>query len=90
MMNKSQGERKRKYLRKNKNNKKKDGFSSQRSLSSIHKPVRTFVKSYMKQTNYDAEILSEFFYPKKPAKTYTWWDVRPGQPKYFKTNYKLK
>ena len=51
--------------------------------------MRTFVTSYMKQTNYDAEILSEFFLPKKPAKTYTWWDVRPGQPRFYKTNYKL-
>ena len=38
----------------------------------------------MKQTNYDREILSEFIYPKKPAKTYTWWDVMPGQPKFLK------
>jgi hypothetical protein len=89
-MEKSRGERKRKYLRKNKNNRKKDGFSPQKNPCSAHKSMRMFVKSYMKQTNYDHEILSEFFYPKKPAKTYTWWDVRPGQPKYFKTNYKLK
>ena len=88
MMDKSQGERKRKYLRKNKNNKKKDGFSHQRSLSSIHKPVRTFVTSYMKQTKYDAEILSEFIYPKKSSRTYTWWDVIPGKPRFYKTNYK--
>ena len=88
-MEKSRGERKRKYLRKNKNNRKKDGYSRQKSLCSANKPLRTFVTSYMKQTNYDAEILSEFIYPKKPAKTYTpWWDVRPGQPKFFKTNYK--
>ena len=46
--------------------------------------MRAYVKSYMKQTNYDGEILSEFFYPKKPARTYTWWDVRLGQPKFLK------
>ena len=60
-----------------------------KSPCSANKPMRTFVTSYMKQTNYDAEILSEFFLPKKPAKTYTWWDVRPGQPRFYKTNYKL-
>ena len=88
-MDKSRGERKRKYIRKNKNNKKKDGFSPQKSPCPAKKRVRTYVTSYMKQTNYDREILSDFIYPKKPAKTYTSWDVRPGQPKFFKTNYKL-
>jgi hypothetical protein len=88
-MDKSRGERKRQYIRKNKNNSKKDGFSSQKSLCSANKPLRNFVTSYMKQTNYDGEILSEFVYPKKPAKTYTWWDVRPRQPRFYKTNYKL-
>ena len=88
-MDKSQGERKRKYIRKNKNNKKKDGFSPQKSPCPAKKRVRTYVTSYMKQTNYDREILSDFIYPKKPARTYTCWDDRPGQPKFFKTNYKL-
>jgi len=88
-MDKSRGERKRKYIRKNKNNKKKDGFSPQKSPYSAKKRVRTYVTSYMKQINYNEEIISEFIYPRKPAKTYTWWDVRPGQPKFFKTNYKL-
>lgn len=88
-MEKSRGERKRQYIRKNKNNKKKDGFSPQKSPCSANKPVRIFVTSYMRQTNYDRNILSEFTYPRKPAKTYTWWDVRPGQPKFFKTNYKM-
>ena len=88
-MDKSRGERKRKYIRKNKNNKKKDGFSPQKSTCSAKKRIRTYVTSYMKQINYNKEIMSEFIYPRKPAKTYTWWDVRPGQPKFFKTNYKL-
>ena len=88
-MDKSQGERKRKYMRKNKSNRKKDGFSPQKSPCSAKKPIRTFVTSYMKQKKYDEEILSEFIHPRKPAKTYTWWDVKPGQPKFFKTNYNL-
>ena len=88
-MDKSRGERKRKYIRKNKKNKKKDGFSPKKVPVRQKKRIRTYVTSYMKQINYDREILSDFIYPKKPARTYTWWDVRPGQPKFFKTNYKL-
>ena len=83
-MDKTRGEIKRKYIRKNKNNKKKDGFSPQKSHCPTKKRVRTYVTSYMKQTNYDREILSDFIYPKKPSRTYTWWDVRPGQPKFLK------
>ena len=86
-MEKSRGELKRKYIRKN-NNKKKDGYSPLKSPCSATKSMRTYDTSYMKQINYNREILSEFIYPKKPAKTYTWWDVKPGQPKFFKTNYK--
>ena len=87
-MDKSRGEIKRKYIKKNKNNRKKNGFSPQKSSCSATKSMRNYVKSYMKQTKYDTEILSEFIHPKKPAKTYTWWDIKPGQPKFFKTNYK--
>tara|TARA_B100000242_G_C42908160_1_gene421121 strand:+ start:88 stop:294 length:207 start_codon:yes stop_codon:yes gene_type:complete len=68
-MDKSSGERKRKYIRKNKNNKKKDGFSLQKSPCPAKKRIRTYVTSYMKQTNYDREILSDFIYPKKPVRT---------------------
>lgn len=60
-MNKSQGERKRKYLRKNKNNRKKDGFSPQKNPCSAHKSLRAYVKSYMKQTNYDGKSYPNFF-----------------------------
>ena len=70
-MDKSRGERKRKYIRKNKNNKKKDGFSPQKSPCSAKKRIRTYVTSYMKQINYNEEIMSEFIYSRKPAKTYT-------------------
>ena len=52
-MEKLRGERKRKYIRKNKNNKKKDGFSRQKSISSINKPLRNFVTSYINQKNYN-------------------------------------
>ena len=63
-MDKSQGQRKRKYLRKNKGNRKKDGFSPQKSPCSNHKYMRTYVKSYMKQTNYDGKSYQNFFIPK--------------------------
>ena len=87
-MEKLRGERKRKYIRKNKNNKKKDGFSRQKSISSINKPLRNFVTSYINQKNYDIELLSEFIYPRKPVKTYTlWWDIKPSKPRLKKTHH---
>ena len=63
-MDKSQGERKRKYMRKNKSNRKKDGFSPQKNPCSNHKSMRVYVKSYMKQTNYDGKSYPNFFIPK--------------------------
>ena len=46
-MEKSRGELKRKYIRKN-NNRKKDGYSPQKSPCSATKSMRTYVTSYMK------------------------------------------
>ena len=59
-------------------------FGDHRNNISIHKLVRTYVKSYMNHYKYDEEIMDEFIYPKKYAKTYTWWDVTPGKPIVFK------
>ena len=45
-----------------------DSFGDHRNNISIHKLVRTYVKSYINHYKYDEEIMDEFIYPKnKPS-----------------------
>lgn len=47
-MDKTYGEKKYKYIHKNKSNKKKQKYSNHHSKVSLNKPVRNYIKSYNK------------------------------------------
>ena len=81
-MDKTFGEKKYKYINKNKFNKKQK-YSNHRNKSSLHKPVRNYVKSYINHNKYNLENLENFIFPLISPNTYTWWDVTPWKPKVF-------
>ena len=79
-MDKSFGERKYKYIHKNKSNKKPQRFHDIRNKTPLHKPVRNYVKSYINHNKYNLE---NFIFPLLSPNTYTWWDGTPWKPKVF-------
>ena len=91
--NKSNGMHKRRYIKKNKNNKKKDPYYSHRSLVSGSKLLRllhkTDLNDYVKKNqlsafscidNFEHNYIPAF---KKNETTYTWWDCIPHKPKVY-------
>lgn len=82
-MDKTFGERKYKYIHKNKSNKKPQRYHDIRNKTPLHKPVRNYVKSYINHNKYNLENLENFIFPLKSPNTYTWWDGLPWKPKVF-------
>jgi len=80
-MDKSFGERKYKYIHKNKSNKKSQRFHDIRNKVPLHKPIRNYVKSYINHNKYNLENLENFIFPLLTPNTYTWWDCKPSKPK---------
>jgi len=91
--NKSYGINKRRYIKKNKNNKKKEGYCSHKSLVSGAKMLRLLHKkelnNYIKKNqlstfscinNFERNYIPAF---KKNETTYTWWDCKPHKPKVY-------
>ncbi len=79
-MDKTFGEKKYKYINKNKFNKKQK-YSNHRNKSSLHKPVRNYVHSFINHNIHNKQILEDFIFPSKSSNTYTWWDCKPLKPK---------
>ena len=82
-MDKTFGERKYKYIRKNKSNKKQQIFHDIRNKAPLHKPARNYVKSYINHNKYNLENLEYFSFPLISRNTYTWWDGIAWKPKVF-------
>jgi hypothetical protein len=82
-MDKSYGENKRKFLHKNKFNKKKQKYHDFRDLSSRHSCARCYTKSYLNSNKHDVDKLYEFNYPLLSGKSYAWWDDKTRKPKVF-------
>lgn len=80
-MEKTFGEKKYKYINKNKFNKKKQKYSNHRNKASLHKPVRNYVNSYINHNINNKQNLEEFILPSSSPNTYTWWDCKPCKPK---------
>jgi hypothetical protein len=80
-MDKTFGEKKYKYIHKNKFNKKKQKYSNHRNKVSLHKPVRNYVNSYINHNINNKQNLEDFIFPSKSPNTYTWWDCKPLKPK---------
>ena len=86
-MDKSFGERKRKYLHKKKFNQKKKKYHDHRNKAPRHKQTRNYVNSYINHNIYNRELLDEFFFPPLRPNSYTWWDVTPDKSKVFRITY---
>lgn len=84
-MDKTRGELKRAHIK----NKRKGNIvhSFNRSFASLHKPVRNYIGSYLRQTKYDEYLLDEFEFPSKINKIRTCWDCRAEKPKVIKNIY---
>ncbi len=80
---KTLGERKRKYIRINKHNKKQPKYHGHRNRVSGHKAKRTYVSSHLNYINNDEYLLKEFVFPIINTNTYTWWDCAPHKPKVY-------
>ena len=80
-MDKSLGEKKRKYI--NKNKKEKEKYSHHRNKEPLHKPVRNYVNSYLIYISNNKELLDDFCFPLYSSDTYTFWDCKPYKPKVF-------
>jgi hypothetical protein len=83
-MDKERGEKKRKYLHKNKFKGKKLNYSDHRNNSSTYKYVRTFVNSYINHHIQNEYIINDFCYPTKIVNTLARWDECPHKPKVLK------
>ena len=75
-MDKTFGEKKYKYIHKNKLNKQK--YSDHRNKTQLHKPLRNYVNSYINHNKHDLE---DFICPSLSPNTYNWWDCKPLKPK---------
>ena len=75
-MDKTFGEKKYKYIHKNKLNKQK--YSDHRNKTPLHKPLRNYVNSYINHNNH---YLEDFIFPSLSPNTYNWWDCKPLKPK---------
>lgn len=60
---------------------KHGSYLAHRSHSSMQKPVRNFVRSYINHFKNNLYILEDFIYPSTSSTTYNWWDVTPRNPK---------
>ena len=80
-MDKTFGEKKYKYIRKNKFNKKKQKYSDHRNKTPLHKPARNYVNSYIKHNKYNKHNLEDFMFPSISPNTYNRWDCNPLKPK---------
>ena len=85
-MDKTFGEKKYKYIHKNKSNKKKQKYSNHHSKASLNKPVRNYIKSYINHNFNNIENLENFILPSKRSNTKNWWDCKPLKPKVFSTH----
>jgi hypothetical protein len=85
-MDKTFGEKKYKYIHKNKFNKKKQKYSNHHSKASLNKPVRNYIKSYINHNFNNIENLENFILPLKMVNTNNWWDCEPPKPKVFTTH----
>ena len=78
-MDKTFGEKKYKYIHKNKLNKQK--YSVHRNKTQLHKPLRNYVNSYINHNKHDLEDLKNFIFPSLSPNTYNRWDCKPLKPK---------
>ena len=72
-MDKTFGEKKYKYIHKNKLK-----YSDHRNKTQLHKPLRNYVNSYINHNKHDLE---DFIFPSLSPNTYNWWDCKPLKPK---------
>ena len=79
-MDKTFGEKKYKYISKNKFNKKQK-YSNHRNKAPLHKPARNYVNSYINHNKYNLENLKNFLFPSISPNTYNRWDCKPLKPK---------
>lgn len=75
-MDKTFGEKKYKYIHKNKLNKQK--YSDHRNKTQLHKLLRNYVNSYINHNKHDLE---DFIFPSLSPNTYNRWDCKPLKPK---------
>ena len=67
--------------------KKKQKYQNHRGTSSLHKPVRNYVNSYINHIINNKPVLEDFIFPSSSSNTYTWWDCKPLKPTYNKEIY---
>jgi hypothetical protein len=80
---KSYGEKKMKYLMKNKRNKKKESYANHRNPTPLHRVRRHYVTSYINHKKRDTEVIEEFVFPHPSAKSSNLWDCSAGRPKVY-------
>lgn len=86
-MNKSFGIKKRKYIHKNKRNKKKPKYKVHKNMRPLQKSARNFVTSYINHHFSNKNIIEDFMYPEKMSATITWYDWGLYKPTVFKPWY---
>lgn len=79
-MDKSYGEKKRRYIRKDGKQSKKDEF---KSFTSPCKIGRNYSRSYINGNIRNMNKIIEFTYPITDNHTYYWWDNTPKKPKIY-------
>lgn len=79
---KSYGNYRQKYLKKNKNNKKKPSYHDIKSNISGAKILRVYFKNELHNLiKKDVETMSDYNPPFRTTETtYTWWDCSPCKP----------
>ena len=82
-MDKTFGEKKIKYINKNKFNKKKQKYSDHRNKEPKHRVVRHYVKSHINHIFNNKELLNNFIFPSISSNSYTWSDCKPYKPKVY-------
>jgi hypothetical protein len=51
--------------------------------SSLHKPVRNYVNSYLNHIIHNKDLLDDFCFPSHSTDTYNWLDCKPYKPKVY-------
>jgi hypothetical protein len=80
---KTLGERKRKYIYKNKHDKPNPSYRYHKNKISGHKAKRTYVNSHLNYINNDKNLLQEFVFPIVIPNTYNCSDCIPHKPKVY-------
>ncbi len=60
-----------------------DKSSLHRNKSSLHKPVRNYVNSYLNHIIHNKYLLDDFCFPSHSTDTYNWLDCKPYKPKVY-------